>query len=210
MEKELGVDEDDGDPIGAAVQTVGNALAEAKRMLIEKAEEMGIDLEEAMNDPAVDESLRRAKETVEAEEAVELSKQYTLETRHILERPENWAGDPDDDPMIVEMLEILRYYLFSIAVNVHSSFHAVLDVDGYEDPEQLSDTQSYANGTAKITLILIERSILAWSYLMNASNAHTIRPIIERLETVKLLVEKKFPNAREFVRPGFDEIETVM
>ena len=112
--------------------------------------------------------------------------------------------------MIAEMVAILRYYLFSIAVKVHSSFHALLDVDGYEDPEQLSDTQSHANGTAKITLILIERSILAWNYLLNAENAESIGPVIARLEKVKSLLETKFPNAREFIRPGFDEIGMVM
>lgn len=209
MEQEYKLEESE-DPMGDALETVANALADAKEMLLEKAEEMGIDLYEAMNDPEVEESLQRAKETVESEEAVELAKQYALETRHILEKPEGWAGDADEDPMILEMLEILRYYLFSIAVKVHSSFHAVLDIDGYEDPEQLSDTQSDANGNAKITLILIERSVLAWSYLMNPSNAEIIRPVIARLETIKHLLETKFPNAREFIRPGFDELEAVM
>lgn len=198
------------DPMEYTVRTVANAFADAKRMLVEKAEEMGIDLEAAMNVPAVDEGIRRSKETVESEEAVSLAKQYALDNRHLLEQPEEWAGDPADDAMIAEMLEILQYYLFSVAVKVHSSFHAALDVDGYENPELLADTQSYANGTAKITLIIIERSILAWSYLMIDANEDIIRPVIERLETIKQMLETKFPGAREFVRPGFDEIEMVM
>ena len=95
-------------------------------------------------------------------------------------------------------------------MKVHSSYHAALDDDGFPDPEELNDTQSYANGTAKITLIIIERSISSWNYLRNESNSRLLDPVIDRLETIKRMLETKFPNAREFIRPGFDEIETVM
>lgn len=37
-----------------------------------------------------------------------------------------------------------------------------------------------------------------------------IRPMIELLERVQALAKENFPKARDFVRPGFDEIETVM
>ena len=202
--------EDSLDPMGDALQVVSESFAEAKAMLIDHAEEMGIDLDEAMNDPEVDEIIRRTREASESPPAVELAKQYALETRHILEKPEEWAGDPEEDPRILEALEVIQYYLFSVAVKVHSSYHAALDFEGYEDPEEISNTQSYANGTAKITLIIIERSISSWAYLRNESNAEILDPVIDRLKTIKQLLEEKYPNAREFIRPGFDEIEMVM
>ena len=202
--------EDSIDPMGDALKVVAESFAEAKEMLIEHAEEMGIDLDDAMNDPEVDASLTRAREATESQPAVELAKAYALETRHILDKPEEWAGDPEEDPKILEALEVIQYYLFSVAVKVHSSYHAVLDFEGYEDPEELSNTQSYANGTAKVTLILIDRSIASWNYLRNETNDLLLDPIIERLETIKKALEEKFPNARDFIRPGFDEIETVM
>lgn len=202
--------EDSIDPMGDALKVVAESFAEAKEMLIEHAEEMGIDLDEAMNDPDVDATIERTRHNTESQPAVELAKQYSLETRHILDKPEEWAGYPEEDPKILEMLEVIQYYLFSVAVKVHSSYHAVLDIDGNEDPEELSNTQSYANGTAKVTLMLIERSISSWNYLMNESNAHLLQPVVARLETIKQMLEEKFPNAREFMRPGFDEIETVM
>jgi len=198
------------DPMGDALKVVAESFAEAKEMLIEHADEMGIGLDEAMNDPEVEETIERTRRNTESQPAVDLAKGYALETRHILEKAEEWAGDPEEDPQILEALEVLRYYLFSVAVKVHSSYHAVLDIDGYEDPEELSNTQSYANGTAKVTLILIDRSISSWNYLRNETNDLLLDPIIERLETIKQALEEKFPNAREFIRPGFDEIETVM
>lgn len=198
------------DPMGDALNIVAESFAEAKEKLIEHAEEMGIDLDEAMNDPDVEAGIERTRHNTESQPAVELAKGYALETRHILEKAEEWAGDPEEDPQLLEALEVLRYYLFSVAVKVHSSYHAVLDIDGYENPEELSDTQSYANGTAKVTLMLIERSISSWNYLRNETNDLLLDPIIERLGTIKQMLEEKFPNAREFIRPGFDEIETIM
>jgi hypothetical protein len=37
-----------------------------------------------------------------------------------------------------------------------------------------------------------------------------IPPMIELLEQIKHLLESRFPFARQFVRPGFDEIDAVM
>ncbi|HEX6278488.1 MAG TPA: hypothetical protein VFZ49_00615, partial [Pyrinomonadaceae bacterium] len=167
------------DPMGDTLKIVAESFAEAKEMLIEHAEEMGIDLDEAMNDPAIDEGIERARQATESEPAVELAKQYALETRHILEKSEEWAGDPEEDPQILEALEVIKYYLFSVAVKVHSSYHALRDIDGYEDPDELTNAQSYANGTAKVTLMLIERSISSWAYLRNEINDLLIDPIIE-------------------------------
>lgn len=209
MEAEWGSLEDPADPIGDVIDVVRDSFAEAKQMLVEHAEEMGIDLEAAANDPAVAESIERQRETVENQEAVELAKNYALEARHVLESCDEWIADPDD-PMTGEMLTILQSYLFFIVGKVHGGYHGLLDIDGYEDSEELLDTQSYANGQMKIALISIERSVLAWTYLQNESNASIICPWIEKLEKIKSLIEAKFPNARDFVRPGFDEIEAVM
>jgi len=201
--------EDSDDPMGDAVRTVAAALADAKRMLMEKAEEMGIDLEAAANDPEITEGMERQRSAVEGQEAVELAKSYAMDTRHVLGSAEEWVSDPDD-PMTAEMLEIIQWYLFFIAAKVHRGYHGIIDLDGDEEIDELLDTQSDANGSIKIAIIAIERCILAWTYLLNGSNSSVIRPEIERLEKIKSLVETKFPNAREFVRPGFDEIEMVM
>lgn len=202
--------EDSDDPMGDALLVVAESFAEAKAMLEERAEEMGIDLEGAMDDPEIEEGMRRSSETVTSEEASKLAIKYSLETRSLLDNPETWAGDPEEDPIIADTLEVLCYYLFSVAVKVQSSFNAALDIDGYYDPEQINDVQSYTNGTAKVTLIIIERSILGWIYLVSENNAEVVRPVIEQLERIRHLLEEKFPNARDFIRPGFDEIETIM
>lgn len=196
-------------PMGDAIRTVAESLAEAKQMLTEKAEEWGIDIESANDDPEIAESLERQRERVESFEAVEMAKQYALNGRHVLEASSEWLHNTDD-PMAEEMLEILRWYLFFIAAKVHRGFHGIIDLDGDEDWEELQDTQSDANGTIKIALIAIERSILAWTYLLADDNAEAVRPQIELLEKIRSILETKFPNARNFIRPGFDELDMVM
>ncbi|MBX3288854.1 MAG: hypothetical protein KF855_05855 [Acidobacteria bacterium] len=209
MEQEYAIDEDSDDPMRDALNVVGAAFADAKRMLIEKAEEMGIDLDEAMNDPEIDEDIARADNWVESKPAVELGKRYALGVTKFLDRVDEWLPQ-SDDPMAVEMFRVVQWFHFMVAVQIHSSYRALLDWDGYEDPEALADTQSHANGTAKNTLISIDRSINAWKYLSEVGDAAQIQPWLSLLEEIKPLMEEKFPNAYEFVRPGFDEIETVM
>ena len=179
------------------------------------AREIAYNLDESL-DPVADvleivaESLAGVDERPiqSSEEIVELAREYALENRRIVEHPDEWAADPDEDPNIREALEVIRYYLFPIAAKVNSCYAAL--GDGREDFGEITNSQSYVNGTAKITLILIERSISSWKYLRNDLNDLLIDPIVERLEGIKEKLEEKFPVARDFVRPGFDELETVM
>jgi hypothetical protein len=78
------------------------------------------------------------------------------------------------------------------------------------DEEELNNLQSDANGSIKIALIAVTRSIMAWTNLMTDKNSKTIAPYISLLKTIKQKADTKFPNAKYFMRPGFDEIEIVM
>ncbi len=198
-----------GDPVGDAVRTVAAALADAQRMLIEHAAELGIDLEAEANDPELVAGIERRHAAVKSANAVKLANEYADEARKLLEANGERLSDIED-PMTSEMIEILEWYVFFIAAKVHRGYHGLIDLDGDEETDQLEDTQSDANGSIKIALIAIERSILAWTYLINADNSGVIRPLIDRLEDIKRIVEAKFTHARDFIRPGFDEIEMVM
>ncbi|HEY0726430.1 MAG TPA: hypothetical protein VGD38_00065, partial [Pyrinomonadaceae bacterium] len=57
-------------------------------------------------------------------------------------------------------------------------------------------------------LIGIDRSIAAWRWMQLAKpdRMESIVPLILQLERLRQRVEKAFPEARDFVRPGFDEL----
>ena len=70
-----------------------------------------------------------------------------------------------------------------------------------------SDFPNDSDGSAKVALIGVDRSILAWSALSSyfSDNKKEIINIIVLLENLRKRIELKFPNARDFKRPGFDD-----
>ena len=185
-------------------------FADARQMLSEKAEEFGIDLN-AVSDEEFAAVRGREDEFVGKDSLSILAGKYLKDAETVLEKKDDWLifSAPDDDTKN-EMLEIIYWYQMFIAAKIRRGLSGLLDVDGNFDENELSDPQSDANGSVKIALIAVERSIMAWTVLMSNENSPTIKPLLNLLETIKQTAEKKFPNAYNFVRPGFDEIETVM
>jgi hypothetical protein len=70
-----------------------------------------------------------------------------------------------------------------------------------------ANVQSDSDGSAKVALIGIERSIGAWARLRELlpKKADSILPIMLHLEHLLRATEQEFPKAQSFVRPGFDE-----
>lgn len=201
MEQESPVD---GTDIETVVQNLTGIFAEAKQMLIEKAEELGID-PFSISDEEFTEIRRREKEFVDGDALSHLADRYWRSAKEILD------GDwPLDEESLADILPVLDWYLFFIPVKVKCGLHGLLDQEGFEDECQLTDPQSYANGTVKIGLIAIERSLLAWNHLAEAGYADRAEAMIDLLETIRVKLETRFPLARDFVRPGFDEMEMVM
>ncbi len=185
-------------------------FAQAKTMIREKAEEFGIDVD-AVSDEEFAEIKRRRKENLNQENLPKLGEKYDRESRKILEeKDERLIFSALDEETRNEMLSIIYWYQYFIGAKIHRGLSGIFDFDGNLDAEELEDAQSDANGSIKIALIAVERSLMAWTVLLTNENARTIEPLLNLLETIKQKAEEKFPNAREFIRPGFDEIETVM
>ena len=57
-----------------------------------------------------------------------------------------------------------------------------------------------------MALIGIDRSIAAWRMMQLSlpDRVESIVPLILQLERLRQRLEKSFPQARDFVRPGFD------
>lgn len=74
--------------------------------------------------------------------------------------------------------------------------------------EEKDAIQTDSNGSAKVALIGIDRSIGAWGEMRNylPDKDDRILTILLHLDRLRRKVEQFFPEAREFVRPGFDEL----
>jgi hypothetical protein len=68
-----------------------------------------------------------------------------------------------------------------------------------------------SDGSAKIALIAMDRSISAWAGLREAlgDDPDGILDLLAQLAAIRRQTEKIFPEARAFVRAGFDEPRAV-
>jgi hypothetical protein len=67
--------------------------------------------------------------------------------------------------------------------------------------------QNDSNGSAKVALISIDRSEAAWRLIAEWTDTiSTAGLLADSLAQLRSLVEEEFPDARRFVRPGFDQV----
>lgn len=103
---------------------------------------------------------------------------------------------------IADAIEVIRWYQHQIHVKLSRAFESAVDEALHAD-----DLPKDSDGSAKVALIGIDRSMAAWKILAAhlAMGQDQMMGLIELLENLRRRVENRFPMARRFVRPGFDE-----
>ena len=195
-------------------------MIKAKSMLEEVARRSGITLNDIKVEP---EDLRR-EQALHAESdrhpAAQLSIQYERITRQWLKT----------QPGMLDKLEELKFDL-TTGVESQEQAHrhvtmikdslAVIDwfssliyskvvraLMGKGDVFSDDDMQNDSNGSAKVALIGIDRSMQAWLDIFNLlpEQEDHFLTTLSLLEQIKGHLIKEFPHAMDFVRPGFDEL----
>ena len=74
-------------------------------------------------------------------------------------------------------------------------------------PEMLKEYPKDSDGSAKVALIGLDRSIAAWGAVRShfPKEEDSIFELLIGLGRLRSKVEEVFPNARSFVRLGFDD-----
>jgi hypothetical protein len=106
----------------------------------------------------------------------------------------------ENNKRLDESLDIIYFYNFFISAKI---YRALLDHSKY----QLDEIQNDSNGSAKIAVIAMDRLSGAWSVLME-NMMHQEDEILEfliKLAEVRKKTLLRFPNALNFIRPGFDQ-----
>jgi hypothetical protein len=175
---------------------------QTREMIEMFAAERGIDLESIRDEAAIEEHRERRKSARE--------NKLTRVAERYIHMAKEWLNREDDDlqeaarfdEALQDALEVIRWYQFMPAVKIARGFmRDDLGVEG--DP-----IQNDSNGSIKVALIAIDRSIAAWGRLSSLlpEKAGGIMPILAHLEALRRHTEQAFPNARDFIRPGFDEV----
>jgi hypothetical protein len=105
---------------------------------------------------------------------------------------------------INDATEIIQWYQHQIGVKLQRALESARS----EEEEQDNGFPKASDGSAKVALIGIDRSIAAWKMLHSsfAEQKQAISNFIGSLERLRRSVEAQFPQARAFRRPGFDDV----
>ena len=103
-----------------------------------------------------------------------------------------------DDPAAADAREVILHYSFLLAAKVHRALIGI-------SRDETSDVQSDANGSAKVVLTVIERLQAAWTTMGAGPLGSAAEPFLADLAWLAAQIDRLFPRASHFVRPGFDE-----
>lgn len=121
----------------------------------------------------------------------------------LMNEVKKFSQDKTDKNGLANLIEIIKWYQPHIYVKLARAVYAKLK----ETDEDCNDKQCDSNGSAKVAIIGMKKSIEAWSELLTLlkSQEDDIMHIILHLNKLLKTANDTFPNAFEFIRPGFDE-----
>jgi hypothetical protein len=110
-----------------------------------------------------------------------------------------------DHAEVENAVSVIRWYQFQISVKLMRALNGV--VMEAEEDELWDEQQKDSDGSAKVSLLGIDHSISAWGTLLKnfPSEENGILDMLVILERLRNDIEKEFPHARRFRRPGFDD-----
>ena len=199
-----------------------------KEMLHEGAEKWGIDLsgiedeswkkEYEIKEKKKDEFVEKQEISKWAAEYRDKAKEWFEEGQPLFEQKQEELarnlemGIREEDTIkavheVKDALEVINWYHYFIEAKITRALSSQFE-------EQEGDEMGVprdADGSAKIGLIAVEKTMAAWASLMKHIEERTddIIPLLALLEKLKNGLEAQFPNARKFIRPGFDEPDVV-
>jgi len=202
-------------------QSISDIFKVTRELVEETAQEMGVDLDAIDFDESAREEGIKDKIT-ENHECCQAAKKYyqmvtdffeseyvpslrVVDKEHIANVAELQESDVlDGPPTLDEMVEIIHWYQHFIYVKLMRAVRGTLG----NAEEEWEDFAKDSDGSAKVALIAIDRSMAAWGHMHQffPSHQNPIMAIILHLEQLRNRTETLFPEARHFVRPGFDEI----
>ena len=124
-----------------------------------------------------------------------LARHYAIQTGRYLS---SLSALEDDELPGGSPIEVVAFYHFMIASKTYRAL--VSHFASEHVPELLPD----ALGSAKVVLLAIDRSLVAWRSIASEDGDARVGGLVEVLEALKTGVEMRFPEARAFVRPGLD------
>jgi hypothetical protein len=108
------------------------------------------------------------------------------------------------NPSVRLAIETIQYFTLFVPIKMARAFSQVA-ADGP------GDQQSDANGSGKAALLALDRMESAWRLLIDNHHvsAGVAGPFLAEVARMQRNINRALPNARGFIRPGFDEPDDV-
>ncbi len=219
-EEELGEPETRDIRNEAYWQKLGAVLQETLELIRDTAQEHGIDLEAIETEPAAgkerldNEAAENHKLCRAAKAYADMTDDWFREVGELFSQGEKGSGPQweahADGPFeekagLRQALEVVRWYQHLIFTKLARAFRSKI----LEDQETNLEFAKDSDGSAKVALIAIDRSIAAWGDVRNRFpfQNKAIQDLLFHLDRLRKDLEHAFPEARAFLRPGFDKID---
>src|SRR5690242_18958096 len=171
---------------------------ETRELIIVWAQQAGVELNGVTEDDEA--RCKRKRQLVDNHPLTKAGKKYANTAT-------DWFREFDQTIELSDLedaREVIQWYQYQIAVKTMRALSGRKE-ELEEDPE-IADFPKDSDGSAKVALIGIDRSIAAWR-MMHWSlpdRVESIVPLMLHLARLRLRLEHGFPAARDFIRPGFD------
>jgi len=101
-------------------------------------------------------------------------------------------------------IDTINWYLTQLPVKITRAYVGLVE----SNPEDSDPIQNDYNGSAKVVLLGVENSFPAWEIILKhlPELEDDCWKFLVMLDKIRKRILVDFPNATEFVRPGFDEV----
>jgi hypothetical protein len=203
---------------------IGESFAQAMTLLRTDAEKKGINLEMSEEETKeYEQNEKKIKKAIKSNDLMKMSEGYAKDTNIWMKSMTPFLEDKRDEFIqffemgayseqevmekagkIKEGLDVIMWYFFFIPAKMNRALRGKIEDDGWELE---NGYQRDFDGSAKIAMIAAERSLGAWAQLTESlpDKLDDMLPMMANLQKIIRLAEQEFPEARKFVRPGFDE-----
>jgi len=205
------------------VKHLKKSFARTRKMIEQMAAKHGIDLDALKPAGAAEE--RRERQRLKTNPVGKASEKYALmvnawfkkydklfeRTKAALVRSfkmELPGTDPEGEARdLADICDIIRWYQYQIHVKLVRAWSGLGDEEVEGDDGYPRDS----DGSAKVALLAIDRSLDAWLRMREhfPEKEKSILRLLVRLERLRRAAEAVFPRARAFHRPGFDDADAV-
>ncbi len=197
---------------------VKEQLESAVGLLYEQAEIHGINLDELPDEPVPEPEFEDKEFAEAAESLTALTMEYSTKSSEwfrvsqlLLQNKEDefkklldlGALNIEEAEAFRDALEVVIWYMHFISVKIQRAVSSKKKFgEAIEEP-----TQNDSNGSAKIAILAVEKSLAAWGLIYEHLKASSddIIDLLELLSRIRTGTYDLFPDAVKFIRPGFDE-----